>query len=472
MTTEAQNTKRAVWTAVVVAVMVVGQSVAARAVRDGLFLSQFPASELPKMVVSGATLSVVVVLGMTHLLRNLAPARTMPWLFGASAVFFALEWLLALYQPGIAAIILYLHVMSVVALVASGYWSVVSERFDPHTAKHSIGLIGGGATLGGALGGAAVWWAASRVDVASMILALGLVNLCCAVGVKQLGAGSRPIIGRRDEQAGGLTILRQTPYLRNLALLVAAGAFCQACYDIVFKLRVAEHYSQGSELVSFFALFYMGLNVCTFLMQNLLTHRSLQSYGLSFTVGTLPGSGLLLGGLAMMFPGLGTAVAMRGGIAAVENSTFRSGYELLYTPVLPQKKRPTKTLIDVAGEMSGGILGGAFAVVLFATIPAIADGVLIVAGMLASMLGIYVTRKIRVGYVDSLADSLEAGHIDLEEAAFGTAQRALTGSLPAKSAETEGADISLAPGYLPERRRSRPPGAPAAPRRKPAGCGR
>ena len=139
MTTEADNTKRAVWMAVLAAVMVVGQSVAARAVRDGFFLSQFPASELPKMIVVGATLSVIVVLGMTHLLRQVAPARSVPWLFVASAVLFALEWLLALYQPGIAAIVLYMHVMSLVALVASGYWSVVSERFDPQAAKRWIG---------------------------------------------------------------------------------------------------------------------------------------------------------------------------------------------------------------------------------------------------------------------------------------------------------------------------------------------
>ncbi|MCZ6829334.1 MAG: hypothetical protein O7F73_07060 [Gammaproteobacteria bacterium] len=452
--------------AVVVAMMAVGQSVAARAVRDGFFLSQFPVSELPKMIVCGATLSVIVVLGTTHLLRQVAPARSVPWMFGASAVLFALEWLLALYQTGIAAIILYLHVMSLVALVASGYWSVVSERFDPHTAKRWIGHIGGGATLGGVLGGAAAWWGASRVDVASMILALAILNVCCALGVKQLGAGSRPIVGRRDEQAGGITILRQTPYLRNLALLVAAGAFCQACYDIVFKSRVAEHYSQGSELVAFFALFYMGLNVITFLVQNLLTRRCLQSYGLSFAVGTLPGSGLLLGGLAIFFPGLGTAIAMRGGIGVIENSTYRSGYELLYTPVLPHKKRPTKTIIDVGGEMSGGILGGVCAMAIFAVVPNIANGVLVAAGMLASAAGIYITRRIRVGYVNSLADSLEAGHIDLEEAAFGTAQRVLTAPVSAGPAEAVAADPSLAPGYflrdalrdyMQERRRAPPP---------------
>jgi len=434
------NSNRGIGTAVVVGMLVIGQLVAARAIRDGFFLSQFPASKLPSMIVSGAILSVIVVLSTTHLLRQIAPARSVPWLFVASAMLFVLEWLLALYQPGLAAIIVYLHVMSLVALVASGYWSVVSERFDPYTAKLSIGRIGGGATLGGVLGGAAAWWSAARVDVASMLLALAILNICCAVGVKKLGAGSRPQVGQQDTQVAGLTILRQSPYLRDLALLVAAGAFCQACYDIVFKSQVAEHYAQGSELVSFFALFYMVLNVCTFLVQNLLTHRSMQKYGLSFTVGTLPGSGLLLGGMAMLFPGLGSAVAMRGGIGVIENSTYRSGYELLFTPVLPQKKRPTKTIIDVGGEMTGAFLGGSCAFAIIAIVPGVANTVLIAAGMLASVAGIFITRRIRVGYVNSLADSLKAGHIDLEEAAFGTAQQALTEPTDQESSGSVAAD--------------------------------
>ena len=424
MTPTDESTRRAVWIAVFVAVVVVAQSVGARALRDGFFLSEFAASRLPLMILCGATLSVTGVLGTTHWLRETPPAKSVPWLFTASALMFALEWVLSLYEPGIAAVTMYLHVMSLVALVASGFWSVVSERFDPHTAKQSIGLIGGGATLGGVLGGAAAWWGASRLDVSSMILALSILNLGCALGVQRLGAGSRPVLGRSSQTAAGVTILRETPYLRHLGSLVVAAAFCQAVYDIAFKSVVAERYAQGSELVSFFALFYMGLNIATFLLQNLLTHRLLKTYGLSFTVGTLPGSGLLLGLIALAFPGLGSAIAMRGGIGAIENSTFRSGYELLYTPVLPQKKRPTKSLIDVAGEMSGAILGGGFAVLVVAVVPNVSNTILITAGILASLTGMYITRKIRAGYVKSLEDSLEAGHIDLEEAAFGTAQTA------------------------------------------------
>ena len=68
-----------------------------------------------------------------------------------------------------------------------------------------------------------------------MILVLAMVNICCALGIWRLGIGSRPILGRQEEQANGLTILRETPYLRNLAMLVIMVAFpiANACATLV-----------------------------------------------------------------------------------------------------------------------------------------------------------------------------------------------------------------------------------------------
>jgi ATP:ADP antiporter, AAA family len=418
MTEDGEGSSGVVLTAVLVAALVSAQLVASRALRDGFFLTHFDAAQLPAMVISAAALSLIVVLTSTHLLRNTAPAYSMPWICCLSAGGFFAEWGLSFVYPHIAAVLLYLHVMSLGLLVASGFWSVLTERFDPHTAKRYIGRIGGGATLGGVLGGAAAWAGAGNLDVSWMIFVLAVLNLGCAVGVNRLGRGS-PSRGRSGGQPGSaLSILRKTPYLVDLGLLVGLAAFCQATYDYVFKSRVAESFDTGSELVAFFALFYMGLNVCTFLLQNLLTRRTLENYGLSFTVASLPGSGLVLGAAALLAPGLASAVSMRGGIGAVENSMFRSGYELLYTPVLPEKKRPTKTVIDVGGEMTGAVLGGGAAMVILALAPGIANSVLIMAGMAASLAGIFVTRRIKLGYVSSLADSLAAGYSDVEEMAL------------------------------------------------------
>ena len=68
-----------VLTAVLVGAITSAQLVASRAIRDGFFLTHFEAIELPKMVITSAIFSLIVVLTSSHLLRKVAPARSMPW---------------------------------------------------------------------------------------------------------------------------------------------------------------------------------------------------------------------------------------------------------------------------------------------------------------------------------------------------------------------------------------------------------
>ncbi len=413
MSGEASDTKRATWAAVIVATAVVAQIVASHALRDGFFLTEFPATALPTMVIASTILSAALLLTMARLLRNVPPARSVPFLFAGSAVLFVLEWALAGWRPHIAAVSLFLHVFTVGALVASGFWSVINERFDPHTARRVMGRIGGGASLGGVIGGIAAFWGASFTDIPTMILMLGLLNGVCAVGVLQIGTGTH---GRRqatDSARSAFRIVRETPYLQHLGLLVALGAFCQTTYDYVLKSRAAEHFLSGADLVSFFALFYTIVNGLTFLVQNGLARSVLEKLGISAAVGSMPGSGALLGVFALLFPGLPTAIAMRGGIGVTENSLFRSGYELLYTPILPEKKRPTKSLIDVGSDDLGTALGAGFTFLVLALVPGQVNGLLVLAGIAASVGGLAVTRHLHRGYVWSLAESLRAGRLDL-----------------------------------------------------------
>ena len=412
----ANANQRAMRAAMGVAVVMVGQLVASRALRDGFFLTHFEPTVLPSMVTSSSILSIFIVLGSSRILRHLEPAKTLPRFFLANAVLYFAESALAVPMPKLAAVVLYLHTMSLSAVVVSGFWSVVNERFDPHVAKRLIGRIGAGASFGGMLGGAAAWLGASVLDIPTMILILGGLNLACAAGVLQIGGGA-PLSASPDDEtsASALEIFQESAYLRHLALLVALGAFGQVVYDYVFKVSAAERFDTSAELVSFFALFYLGISVLTFVSQSLIARRALERFGLAVAVGTLPGSSAGLGLIALLFPGLSSAIAMRGGIGIVENSLFRSGYELLYTPVLPEKKRPTKALIDVGGDKVGTAIGGVFTFLIVGVLPGLSGPFLICAGIAASLAALYVTRQLHHGYVSSLAERLRAGALSADE---------------------------------------------------------
>ena len=62
------------------------------------------------------------------------------------------------------------------AVLISGFWSVVNERFDPHTAKQTIARVAAAATLGGVLGGLAAGKIAEFAEVRGMLLVLAALH--------------------------------------------------------------------------------------------------------------------------------------------------------------------------------------------------------------------------------------------------------------------------------------------------------
>ena len=103
------------------------QQVGAKATRDALFLSTYPAHYLPTMMVAAATLSILGALLMTRTLTALGPNRVIPLAYGANAALFAVEWLLSSNSHAVASIVVYLHIAAAGPIVISGFWSVVNE---------------------------------------------------------------------------------------------------------------------------------------------------------------------------------------------------------------------------------------------------------------------------------------------------------------------------------------------------------
>ncbi|MEO1337384.1 MAG: hypothetical protein AAFV29_17200, partial [Myxococcota bacterium] len=205
---------------VAIATAMIAQQLAGKAIRDAFFLSHFGAGALPTAMMVASTLSIISVLGTARIYRVVAPARLVPWVFFGSAAWFLAEWALSLHFPRIAAASLYIHTTSFGAVVVSGFWSVVNERFDPHTAKRVIAQIAGGATIGGMLGGLAAWQGSNHLSVTAMILALGAVNLLCGILMYLFGRGVHDAVAASTASKPApsvLAIMEETPYLWQLA---------------------------------------------------------------------------------------------------------------------------------------------------------------------------------------------------------------------------------------------------------------
>jgi hypothetical protein len=403
--------------ACVAAGLLVAQLVAAKATRDAFFLSNFPVTTLP--LVSGITagLSLVGVLAVSRAMPRWSPPLTMRWALAASAFLLCAEWSLALVAPRPAALAVYAHAGVFGATLVSGFWSMINERFDPYTARHVIGRIGTGASLGGVVGGLLTWWAAGVIGVPTMLLLLAALTMACLAVLEWLPRGSpaRPAAAAAGSPRPrlALDLIRRHPFLRHLALLVALCAATETALDYVLSAAVTSWYARGGALMSFFALYHAAVGVLALALQTLVTRPSLERLGLGGSLSVQPVVVAVGGALAAAVPGLWPSVAVRGAQAVLRSSVFRSAYELLYTPLPPEQKRPTKAMLDVGADRLGTIAGSG-AVLLALLFPARATLLLMMLASALALVTVVVARRLRAGYVSALAESLRAGTVQLD----------------------------------------------------------
>src|SRR5262245_6438064 len=405
--------------AVVAAALVVGPQVAAKATRDALFLSTHDVAWLPPMAAGAAIVSLLATLVFARAMARHSPARLLPVSLGASGLLFLAEWALALRYPHAAAVAVYLHNAVLGAVLVSGFWSLVNERFDPHTAKRSMGAVGAGASLGGVLGGLITWRAAAVVGPPSMLAALGLASLLGVASLLWLRVPEGGPQARAGSSSGadsltgpprsGLRLIAELPYLRSLAALVATCAFVEAIMDYQLGAAAARSFAPGGPLMSFFAVFHTGTAVLALTLQSLAARSTLNRLGVAGTLGLQPAFTLATASLALVQPRLAAFVALRGGQAVLRNSLFRSSYELLFTPLPNEHKRSTKSIIDVACDRLGAAAGSGAVILVLLLAPAAATYVLLLVVAAGALAGLALTPRFQRGYVGALASSLRSG---------------------------------------------------------------
>ncbi|MEM9069179.1 MAG: hypothetical protein AAGE52_11765 [Myxococcota bacterium] len=407
------------------ALTIIAQQIAGKATRDTLFLTSFDATELPQVMLAAAGLALGGVVVLSRLLAAYGPARIVPGLFLVSAALFAVEAAVQQVEPELVAYAVYLHIAFFGAAVISGFWSVVNERFDPHAAKRWIGRIAMGATAGGVVGGLAAERVASTFGPGRLLVLLSGLNVVAAVLIATVSGGSRVTPSTR---ASGLSALRSSSFLRRIAGVVVLLAVGGALLDFALKAQADGVLTEGEDLASFFALYYTAVGVATFVLQTLATRRGLERLGIGVMIAMMPMAVILLGSISAAFTRLWSLVALRGVSTVLENSVYRSGYELLYTPVPPAKKRPAKLLIDVAGNRLGDALASGFVLLLLLLLTTEnAIRVSVALAVIAAVGALILVARLQRGYVSQLAASLRTGALFLDEelAADATTRRAL-----------------------------------------------
>jgi ATP/ADP translocase len=155
--------------------------------------------------------------------------------------------------------------------------------------------------------------------------------------------------------------------VRKFAVLVVVAAMTSTLLDLMFRIRVAEHYPSQSDRLHFLGLFQSSLNLCAFFSQiavGRLFHRRLASTFVHLHPA-------IVGVASCLFaftPGFWQFTCLRSGEYSLRNSLFRLGSEMTYACFPDEERATVRPLIDVIGERLGDLCAaGILALLLLAS---------------------------------------------------------------------------------------------------------
>jgi len=232
----------AAWIATISAVIVIASFVAGKAARDAILLARFDITRLPLFLTISAVTSLPIILVAGRLMVRWGPARLIPVLNAASAAISVAEWLLIGRAPRAIAVVVFFHLATLGAVLVSGFWSMVNERFDVQSAKRHIARIGIGATLGGIFGGVIAERSAVYLAPDAILLVLAGLQLACAVTLRLFGWAERrePAAVAPADTWLALRAATGSPLLRVLGGLVILAAIAAAVLDYIFKADIVR----------------------------------------------------------------------------------------------------------------------------------------------------------------------------------------------------------------------------------------
>jgi hypothetical protein len=398
--------------------LMLAHQVAAKAFRDTTFLTAWPATALPLMTIGTAVLTVTLAPVFSRFLERFSSLAVVSIGFALSASAHLIEW--TFFDAGRwIAVVIYLHLAGVGAVLLSGFWSLVAERFDPAGARTSYGRIAAAGTTGGIIGSLAAERLATTVAPEAVLIMLAVLHLLCAGGVTMMRRAPALLAGDEGSVEAGTSGLRATfqrPYLRTIAAFVMLTSASSAIVDFLLKSQAKASFGTGPELLRFFTVFYAAVQVLSFLAQTR-TERAVHRFGMAGTINALPGGVGAVGVVALVFPVWPVIAALRGLDAVVRNSLFRNGYELLFVPMDARTRNRAKTVLDVVCDRAGEAAGSAIVqLVLLVGVISLSSSLLALALLFAGV-ALWVGQRFSTLYVKLVEEQLlryrDAPHVSM-----------------------------------------------------------
>jgi ATP/ADP translocase/HEAT repeat protein/CRP-like cAMP-binding protein len=338
------------------------------------YINSLGPDNLPWVQFGAGMLIGFLMQGYSRIIRMVPRRWTVPVTQAGMVIAMLAFWVLFTYfRAEWVSVAFYIVGLILGILLISQFWTIANDVYDPRQAKRIFGLIGGGASLGGAMGGWLTFQFVERLGQTNMLLVSAVIlTICMAIVVlvlrreKQAGVSDASKTGEEESVSRGeaFEMLRQSRHLKVISLVIAFSAIGAAIVDQQLNMAAAANATSSDGVAAFLAKIILYLSLIGFVVQVTLTSRIHRFLGIGFALLILPVT-LGITGVTM----LATGALWAAGLARIADASLRytvdkTSREILFLPLPSALKYRAKPFIDVTMDRIAKGLGALLLLVL------------------------------------------------------------------------------------------------------------
>lgn len=340
------------------------------------FIASLGADNLPYVQFVAGVLIGFLMQGYTRLMRAVPRRHIIPVTQAGMAVLLVVFWFLfTAIDADWIAVAFYILGLILAVLLISQFWTLANDVYDPRQAKRIFGFIGGGSSLGGAMGAAITAYLVQTIGAKNMLLvSAAIMGVCVAIVMfvikREQSAGASDATQTGEDKgttgAEAIQLLRSSRHLQVIALVIAFAAIGAAVIEQQLNMAAAEAKgaTNSDAIAAFLAQITVYLSLIGFVIQVGLTSRIHRVLGIGFALLVLPFSlgttaVIMLFNRALWAPGLARVLD-----TSLRYTVDKTSREVLFLPLPAELKYRAKPFIDVTMDRFAKGMGALMILVL------------------------------------------------------------------------------------------------------------
>ncbi|HKH71185.1 MAG TPA: HEAT repeat domain-containing protein [Vicinamibacterales bacterium] len=340
-----------------------------RPITGSNFIDQLGADNQPFVQLAVGLLIGVLMHWYSNVVRKLPRRRVIPITQLAIVAILVAFW--GLQRTGAVWVTVGLYSLGLLlgVFLISQFWTLANEIYDARQAKRLFGFIGGGASLGGAVGAMILRVLVYQVGSNNMLLVSAAFLGLCVVIVDRI-LRYQPTLasdGYEEQGVGGreaFRLLAESDHLKIMALVIGCAAAGGSIVQQQLSMAAEATGGDADRMTAFLAEVTGWMSIGGFIVQVALTSRIHRSMGLAFAMLLLP---MAMGSSAIVVIMSGALWAPQ--LARILEATLRytvdkTTREVLFLPLPVELKHRAKPFIDVTADRFAKALAAVLLLVL------------------------------------------------------------------------------------------------------------